>query len=257
MTQGYIRIHQLQGNSNPGDAGGADANGGNMVLLELWRFDERPEVGSSSFVTVERAFPSHDVDCRIPGDDVDVELTFTGVTSPTTIEEAIPEGWTVSNAGGGEVNGNTITFQVDADGSVSYVVASADDCLSNTFTATVTPTEGCVAEVSSTICCVPPPCTLQESGAPADMLIIGPIDLIDPADNQNVSSNGPCNDADGMGNDFSNSDYLINADETLGESNLLVSEGDELERTSGDSPAAPACPSARTSSSIPPAMRAS
>jgi len=37
VTQGYIRIHQLQGNSNDGAAGSSDPNGGDMVLLELWK----------------------------------------------------------------------------------------------------------------------------------------------------------------------------------------------------------------------------
>jgi hypothetical protein len=37
VTQGYIRIHQLQGNSNDGVGGLRDANGGDMVILELWR----------------------------------------------------------------------------------------------------------------------------------------------------------------------------------------------------------------------------
>jgi hypothetical protein len=36
VTQGYIRIHQLQGNSNDGPGGARDANGGDIVILELW-----------------------------------------------------------------------------------------------------------------------------------------------------------------------------------------------------------------------------
>ncbi len=36
VTQGYIRIHQLQGNSNDGPGGPRDANGGDAVILELW-----------------------------------------------------------------------------------------------------------------------------------------------------------------------------------------------------------------------------
>ncbi len=39
VTQGYIRIHQLQGNSNDGPGGGRDANGGDIVILELWKVD--------------------------------------------------------------------------------------------------------------------------------------------------------------------------------------------------------------------------
>jgi hypothetical protein len=37
VTQGYIRIHQLQGNSNDGCGGARDPNGGDMVVLEVWR----------------------------------------------------------------------------------------------------------------------------------------------------------------------------------------------------------------------------
>jgi hypothetical protein len=37
VTQGYIRIHQLQGNSNDGPGGTADVNGGDIVILELWK----------------------------------------------------------------------------------------------------------------------------------------------------------------------------------------------------------------------------
>jgi hypothetical protein len=37
VTQGYIRIHQLQGNSNDGPGGSRDANGGDAVILELWK----------------------------------------------------------------------------------------------------------------------------------------------------------------------------------------------------------------------------
>jgi len=37
VTAGYIRIHQLQGNSNDGPGGPRDGNGGDLVILELWR----------------------------------------------------------------------------------------------------------------------------------------------------------------------------------------------------------------------------
>jgi len=39
VTQGYIRIHQLQGNSNDGPGGSRDPNGGDIVILELWKID--------------------------------------------------------------------------------------------------------------------------------------------------------------------------------------------------------------------------
>jgi hypothetical protein len=37
VNQGYIRIHQLQGNSNDGPGGERDPNGGDIVILELWK----------------------------------------------------------------------------------------------------------------------------------------------------------------------------------------------------------------------------
>jgi hypothetical protein len=37
VNQGYIRIHQLQGNSNDGPGGTRDPNGGDIVILELWK----------------------------------------------------------------------------------------------------------------------------------------------------------------------------------------------------------------------------
>ncbi|UCG55744.1 MAG: PASTA domain-containing protein, partial [Phycisphaerales bacterium] len=43
VTQGYIRIHQLQGNSNDGPGGPRDGNGGDMVILELWKIETEPE----------------------------------------------------------------------------------------------------------------------------------------------------------------------------------------------------------------------
>jgi hypothetical protein len=39
VTQGYIRIHQLQGNSNDGPGGERDPNGGDIVILELWKVE--------------------------------------------------------------------------------------------------------------------------------------------------------------------------------------------------------------------------
>jgi len=39
VTQGYIRIHQLQGNSNDSPSNTRDANGGDIVILELWKVE--------------------------------------------------------------------------------------------------------------------------------------------------------------------------------------------------------------------------
>ncbi|HLU49729.1 MAG TPA: chitobiase/beta-hexosaminidase C-terminal domain-containing protein, partial [Planctomycetota bacterium] len=46
VTQGYLRVHQLKGVSN-----GADPNGGDLVVLELWRVDGG---GSEHFRAIER-----------------------------------------------------------------------------------------------------------------------------------------------------------------------------------------------------------
>ena len=40
VTQGYIRIHLLQGNSNNGDGGNRDPNGGDIVLFEVYSVSE-------------------------------------------------------------------------------------------------------------------------------------------------------------------------------------------------------------------------
>ncbi|MEE3053929.1 MAG: hypothetical protein VYB34_09350, partial [Planctomycetota bacterium] len=45
VTEGYIRLYQLQGNANVGPGSKSngtvvDANGGDMVLLEVWRIDD-------------------------------------------------------------------------------------------------------------------------------------------------------------------------------------------------------------------------
>ncbi len=57
VTDGYIRFHCLQGNSNPGPGGinpvdglgNGDANGGDIVLLEVWKVGDLPEASDMSF----------------------------------------------------------------------------------------------------------------------------------------------------------------------------------------------------------------
>jgi hypothetical protein len=39
VTQGYMRIHQLKGSTTAGCGGGRDANGGNLVILEIWKVE--------------------------------------------------------------------------------------------------------------------------------------------------------------------------------------------------------------------------
>ncbi len=42
VTEGYIRFHVLQANSNDGCGGTRDANGGDLCILEIWRVDVGP-----------------------------------------------------------------------------------------------------------------------------------------------------------------------------------------------------------------------
>jgi hypothetical protein len=42
VTQGYIRFHCLQANSNDGCGGARDGNGGDLVVLEIWKVGEEP-----------------------------------------------------------------------------------------------------------------------------------------------------------------------------------------------------------------------
>ena len=48
VTQGYIRMHQLQGVSNDGPGGARDPNGGDAVILEIWEVLE--DGGEPQFV---------------------------------------------------------------------------------------------------------------------------------------------------------------------------------------------------------------
>ena len=218
VTEGYIRLHQLQANANAGACAARDANGGDMVLLEIWRVE--PGAADGFLVDVARGF---DPNPYAPGDTVLVTLTASGVRSATTIVETVPASWVIENSGGGAVNGNTITYSLDADGDVSYLARTpASNCGPAAFNAVVRPTGGCESQAGSTATCEPVGCGLRSSAAPAGLLIIGPIALT-----QNASAFGTCNDADGQGNDFSNRDYLTN-DDDVDETNVLVEEGDEL-----------------------------
>jgi len=53
VTQGYIRIHQLQGNSNDGPGGPRDENGGDIVILELWKVEPAELVCPTELVGVD------------------------------------------------------------------------------------------------------------------------------------------------------------------------------------------------------------
>jgi hypothetical protein len=156
VTQGYVRIHILQG-SRPGTGGDAD-DGGDIVLLELW------QVPSDVIETTPTASVDRSIDPGkyTPGQDVAITLTATGVTDPDpfAIVDTFPEGWTLKDNGGGTVVDNTITFIVNADGDSTYVLEAGTEPNPATFSGTFGP--GCVIGGADSIAqepfeCVPGP----------------------------------------------------------------------------------------------------
>jgi len=67
VTQGYIRIHQLQGNSNDGPGGPRDGNGGDIVILELWKIEpDQVDCGTEGPVA-HYAFENDTLDSSVNG----------------------------------------------------------------------------------------------------------------------------------------------------------------------------------------------
>ena len=211
VTEGYVRMHQLQGNSNGGACGARDPNGGNAVLLELWRVED--EAGGGFLVGLDRSFNPAPYS---PGQAVAVNLDVSNVLGSTTVAEAFPVGWTVVEASGAVVEGNTLTFTIDVDSVIEYTVRSpAGQCGANTFSALLTPEGGCESGSSSSVACEPEGCGLRSSGGPSRMLQIGPIDL-------GAQAGPACDDSGRLGT----TDYLSDGETT--ESSILLEEGDEV-----------------------------
>jgi hypothetical protein len=82
VTQGYIRFHCLQANSNNGPGGAREANGGNLVLLEIWSVggDEKPQF--------HRADPNDDGATNITDGIYILNFLFLGGPPPTCRESA-------------------------------------------------------------------------------------------------------------------------------------------------------------------------
>ncbi len=211
VTEGYIRMHQLQGNANGGACGARDPNGGNAVLLEIWSVEG--EDAGGFLVGLNRTFNPAPFS---PGQTVAISLDVSNVQGTTTVAETFPEGWTLVEAGGGAVEGNTVTFSVDADSVIEYSVRSpSGQCGASEFSAMLTPEGGCESSSSSSAVCEPVDCGLRSTGGPSRMLQIGPIDLGAVA--------GPaCDDSGRLGA----TDYLTDGE--IGETNLLFEEGDEV-----------------------------
>ncbi len=217
VTEGYIRVHQLQGNAATGLVRGADANGGNMILLELWRVDSDFVPSGGAFVDVTRTISPIE---HGPGDEITVTLNATGVTVPTTLTEGLPAGFSVVDNGGGTVEGSNLTFSLDDDGEVTYTIRAPEDtCLATTIVGTGEPEGGCSATYTGDTGMV---CAgaLSTQGGVQDFLIIGPIDL-------GFEVGAACDDNGLLGS----TDYLTDGE--FGESNLVVEEGDFVEPDHG------------------------
>ncbi|MBN1443949.1 MAG: hypothetical protein JXA90_14660, partial [Planctomycetes bacterium] len=213
VTEGYIRIHCLQANSNSGIGGARDSNGGDMVLLELWRHDAEPTVLPTPSLT-----QSFDVDVYQPGDTIEVQIDIQGVATSATIVATVPDGWTPSNpSAGGSVSGQTVTFNVAAEGQVKYSATAPDLCTGGVFTASAE-IEGaaCQPVASGAPLCDPGECGIQASGGVRHVLVIGPIAIAAP--------DTACNDNGA----FETCDYITNADGSVSEANVLVEEGDDV-----------------------------
>ena len=174
VTEGYIRMHQLQGNANGGACGARDPNGGNAVLLELWRVEDEVgggEVGGATNVTrtIEAPSPVE------PESEINVVLDVRGVDAPVSVVETFPESLEMIDDGGGQVEGNTITFNVEADGEVIYVVALPEgDCPFDTaeFSGSFEAENACGSTVrgEARVGCVQPPCEPDPEAPEAELV---------------------------------------------------------------------------------------
>ncbi len=211
VTEGYIRIHALKG------FGTGDANGGDLVILELWKVEGNEEFPEPIFVDVDVVFDTPDPRGRNPGDDVAIILNASNVSVPTTITVTAPDGWAIDDPGDGQQNGNQLTFAVSNDGELTFGVRSPDDCLPGDFRVDIAPEGGCPTAIIATLECIPEPGDLNTaSGGISAALILGPIDL--------GGNSGPQCDDNGR---LPTTDYLA-SDDTGDETNVLVADGDEL-----------------------------
>ncbi len=216
VTNGYIRIHQLQGNSNDGACQGRDPNGGNLVVLEIWDVGDE-EIGPGIFASpVQRTI---DPDVFDPGDPISVTLTVTDVQVTTTVTETIPAGFTVSNPGNFSQNGNQLSFDFVPGGSEQETYQlTPNGCTSGQIVGSVVATgaEVCGGEITvdgeSVASCSE---GLTWYGGVLEFLMIGPVAL-DPA-------------VDGCTDDgnLNTRDYLT--DGAITESTILPIEGQEIE----------------------------
>ena len=89
-----------------------------------------------------------------PGEPTLVTLSVSGLVSETSIVESLPDGWTVSDSGGGMVEGSQLTFLAIVDGDIQYELEAPTaiaNCLPDTtVSGTATPLGGCATAVDGT-----------------------------------------------------------------------------------------------------------
>ncbi len=215
VTQGYIRVHQLQANSNDGACGTRDANGGDMVILEIWRVDDE-QIPPGAFASATRTI---DPPFQPPDSEVTITLDVQGPAgNQVTLTEQIPEGYTVTDAGGGTVGDGSLTFTIEADGQVQYKLRTPKDiCKTVKLQGEVAVEGGCKLPVigDSILRCEG---ALSLTGGVPAFLIIGPIDLGGNAGN-NCDDNG----------NLATTDYIDEGiPNGVSETNTLLEEGDEV-----------------------------
>ena len=99
-------------------------------------------------------------------DPITVAITARALSGPSVIEETIPVGWEVVDAGGAVLDGATLRFEVTVDGDFTYEVAPGANCASATFSGTLSG-PSCEASIggAATIECRPPSFVLIDEGS--------------------------------------------------------------------------------------------
>ncbi len=213
VTQGHIRVHQLQANSNDGPCGIRDPNGGDLIILEVWNVGDAIIPPGVFAADVRRTIdpPLHEPDATIA-----VTLASLGGADPVKVEETIPAGYGVVDRGGGTLAGSVLTFNLAAGAAATYTIRPATGFIGSGIIAGVVSAPG-ACETPSLIGDAVVNCAgaLSPAGGVREMLIIGPVDL-------GVEAGAACDD---NGN-LAATDYFT--DGSITESTVLAKEGDSI-----------------------------
>ncbi len=86
---------------------------------------------------------SLDPDSFDAGDTVTVTIEVTNILAATTVSDTFPPRWTVSDDGGGMVEGNTIRFSISADATLTYRLTAGRSVAGSFSGMMMTSPEGC------------------------------------------------------------------------------------------------------------------